>query len=243
MTEAEWLACEDPRAMIGCICVESLHAFFEMGKIAGALRQNKTERRFRLFACACMRQAWHVLHDQHARRAVELAELYVEGEASLSELFNVRTQIEAAARRGILGRLVRRAVRDLGVECASEVGVGVTERFARLAALKSASEALELLAAEYLYDLREPRRLLANIFRDIFGNPFRWLGVSRAWRTDTAITLARQMYESRDFSAMPILADALQDAGCESEDILTHCRGPGPHFRGCWVVDMVLRKV
>jgi hypothetical protein len=50
------------------------------------------------------------------------------------------------------------------------------------------------------------------------------------------------MYESRDFGAMPILVDALQEAGCESEDILAHCRGPGPHVRGCWVVDLVLGK-
>jgi hypothetical protein len=50
------------------------------------------------------------------------------------------------------------------------------------------------------------------------------------------------MYDSREFSAMPILADALQDAGCDSHDILDHCRGPGPHVRGCWVVDLVLAK-
>jgi hypothetical protein len=63
------------------------------------------------------------------------------------------------------------------------------------------------------------------------------------WRTSTAVTLAQQMYDSRDFSAMPILADALQDAGCDNADILDHCRGPGPHVRGCWVVDLVLGKV
>jgi hypothetical protein len=51
------------------------------------------------------------------------------------------------------------------------------------------------------------------------------------------------MYDSRDFSAMPILADALQDAGCTDEAILTHCRGPGPHVRGCWCVDLVLNKM
>jgi hypothetical protein len=81
-----------------------------------------------------------------------------------------------------------------------------------------------------------------NSLRDIFGNPFRPVAFSPSWRTDTAVALARQMYESRDFSAMPILADALQDAGCDNEDILTHCRGPGPHVRGCWVVDLVLGK-
>ena len=67
--------------------------------------------------------------------------------------------------------------------------------------------------------------------------------LSPAWLTDTAVSLARGMYESRDFSAMPILADALQDAGCDNADILTHCRDANqPHVRGCWVVDLVLGK-
>ncbi|MBP3955026.1 hypothetical protein J8F10_06990 [Gemmata sp. G18] len=78
--------------------------------------------------------------------------------------------------------------------------------------------------------------------RDILGNPFRPVPFSPEWRTSTAVGLASQMYESRDFSAMPILADALQDAGCDRADVLDHCRGPGPHVRGCWVVDLVLGK-
>ncbi len=82
----------------------------------------------------------------------------------------------------------------------------------------------------------------AQLLREFLGNPFRPVAFSTSWRTDTAVTLARQMYDSRDFSAMPILADALQDAGCDSADVLDHCRGPGPHVRGCWVVDLVLGK-
>ncbi|WP_149111387.1 hypothetical protein [Limnoglobus roseus] len=78
--------------------------------------------------------------------------------------------------------------------------------------------------------------------RDIFGNPFRPVAFAAAWLTDTAVAIAQGMYESRDFAAMPILADALQDAGCDNEDILNHCRGPGPHVRGCWVTDAVLNK-
>jgi hypothetical protein len=85
-------------------------------------------------------------------------------------------------------------------------------------------------------------RVLSNLLRDIIGNPFRPVAFSPEWRTDTALSLAGQMYDSRDFGAMPILADALQDAGCEDEDILNHCRGNGPHVRGCWVVDLVLGK-
>ncbi|WP_082843222.1 hypothetical protein [Gemmata sp. SH-PL17] len=81
-----------------------------------------------------------------------------------------------------------------------------------------------------------------SVIRDIFGNPFRPVVFSASWRTDTVVSLAQQMYESRDFGAMPILADALQDAGCNNDDILTHCRTPGEHVRGCWVVDLVLGK-
>jgi hypothetical protein len=83
---------------------------------------------------------------------------------------------------------------------------------------------------------------LCDRFRDIFGNPFRPVTFDPVWLTSTVMAIAAGMYESRDFSPMPILADALQDAGCDSDDILTHCRGDGPHVRGCWVVDLVLNK-
>jgi len=83
----------------------------------------------------------------------------------------------------------------------------------------------------------------AALVRDIFGNPFRPVEFSPEWRTPTATAIALQMYESRDFSAMPILADAMQDAGCDNADILNHCRySEGVHVRGCWVVDHVLGK-
>lgn len=83
-------------------------------------------------------------------------------------------------------------------------------------------------------------RWLSRLVREIFGNPFRPVAFSPECRTDTVVTLARQMYESRDFSARPILADALEDANCTEEAILAHCRGPGPHVRGCYVVDTIL---
>jgi hypothetical protein len=103
-------------------------------------------------------------------------------------------------------------------------------------------------AARCEADPVDPRRLAdahrkqVPLVTDIFGNPFRPVTFSPAWRTDTALSLAAQMYEAREFSAMPILADALQDAGCDSAEILDHCRGPGPHVRGCWVVDRVLGR-
>ena len=83
----------------------------------------------------------------------------------------------------------------------------------------------------------------AGFLRDLFGNPFRPVAFPPEWRTDTVITLARQMYDAYEFSAMPILADALQDAGCDSDDILNHFRDPrATHVRGCWALDLVLGK-
>jgi hypothetical protein len=81
------------------------------------------------------------------------------------------------------------------------------------------------------------------LLRDIFGNPFRPAPVDPGWLTGAVVSLARTMYDSRDFAAMPILADALQESGCDNADVLAHCRGDGPHVRGCWVVDLLLGKM
>jgi hypothetical protein len=79
--------------------------------------------------------------------------------------------------------------------------------------------------------------------RCVFQSTLTAVVLNPTWRTDTAVSLARTMYDARDFSAMPILADALQDAGCDHDDILAHCRDPhGVHVRGCWVVDLILSK-
>jgi hypothetical protein len=76
----------------------------------------------------------------------------------------------------------------------------------------------------------------------VAGNPFRPPAFDPGWRTAAVVAIAEGVYEERAFDRLPILADALQDAGCDSDDILDHCRGPGPHVRGCWAVDLVLGK-
>ena len=81
------------------------------------------------------------------------------------------------------------------------------------------------------------------LLRCIFGNPFRPVAFADAWRSETAVELATGIYEERAFDRLPILADALEEAGCDHADVLNHLRGPGPHARGCWVVDGVLGKV
>jgi hypothetical protein len=88
----------------------------------------------------------------------------------------------------------------------------------------------------------DERQTQCDLIRDIFGNPFRPVVFDPVWRTETAVGIAAGIYEDRAFERMPILADALQEARCEHADILTHCREPGTHVRGCWVVDLVLGK-
>jgi hypothetical protein len=81
----------------------------------------------------------------------------------------------------------------------------------------------------------------SKLVRDIF-NPFRHSNFDNRWRTAYLVGLARAIYEDRAFERLPILADAVMDAGCEDEQIISHCRSEGPHVRGCWVVDLVLGK-
>jgi hypothetical protein len=86
---------------------------------------------------------------------------------------------------------------------------------------------------------------VASLFRDIIGNPYRPAQVDPSWlrwNDGTIPKIAQGIYEERAFGRLPILADALLDAGCDNEDILAHCRSAGPHVRGCWAVDLLLEK-
>jgi hypothetical protein len=82
----------------------------------------------------------------------------------------------------------------------------------------------------------------STILRDLFGNPFRPVHSDSRWLTQTVRALVRGVYDDRAFDRLPILADALEDAGCDNADILAHCRQPGEHVRGCWVIDLLLGK-
>ena len=85
----------------------------------------------------------------------------------------------------------------------------------------------------------------AHLLRDIFGNPFRPTTLNPAWLTwnqGTVVQIAQHIYDERKFEDLPILSDALIDAGCDNPDIIAHCRAPCPHVRGCWVLDLLLGK-
>lgn len=83
---------------------------------------------------------------------------------------------------------------------------------------------------------------ITGLLRDIVGNPFRPIALDPAWLTTTVHSLAQTVYDERAFDRLPVLADALEDAGCANHELLSHCRGPGSHVRGCWVVDLLLGK-
>jgi hypothetical protein len=87
-----------------------------------------------------------------------------------------------------------------------------------------------------------PDAVRCALLRCIFSNPFRPVAFDARWRSETAVALAAGIYEERAFDRLPILADALEEAGCDAVEVLSHLRGPGPHARGCWVVDEVLGK-
>ena len=80
------------------------------------------------------------------------------------------------------------------------------------------------------------------MLRDIVGVPARPISLKKRWQSETVVALANSIYAERAFDRIAILADALEEAGCDNRDMLDHCRGDGPHVRGCWVVDLVLGK-
>jgi hypothetical protein len=233
MTEAEWLACHDQWQML------------EVPAVA------RSERKLRLIACLCCRRIWHVIPAPEARRCVEVAEEYADGLVGREELRSAIADSMAACEKlpRPLGpgqadaiNAVSRVHRSGPAGRDPSLGLAAVA-WATVEALRTRrpDEPKDELEVRHLKLLRAEAGRQCDLFREVFGNPFRPADFA-PWRTSTAVALARQMYEARDFSAMPILADALQDAGCTDDDVLDHCRGPGPHVRGCWVLDLVLGK-
>jgi hypothetical protein len=205
--------------------------------------RGRSERKRRLFACACCRRIWRLLDSNH-RMAVEIAEKFADGLADEEERSAVAYLVDGADEEVEYEEL--ESPRRLG-EVASSWAVQSDQECTEEGVLDPDTEDCAILAAQSAAKaVRAKKREAAaqcQLLRDIFGNPFRkGLEIKQAWRTDTVVALARQMYDACDFSAMPVLADALEDAGCDSDDILNHCRGSDAHVRGCWVVDALTER-
>jgi hypothetical protein len=239
MTEAEWLTWIECDGMLSFLLFGRLRSGSAFGPPgADWLDARKTpptgvsDRKLRLFACACCRRIWHHLGHPTTRDAVEVAERFADGRATREELDAHHSAAAGDPADFIAGGVTRPDARTTTHVC------WLAAQYAKAAVINATcANPADPAAGIHPADVAS-----CDLLRDIFGNPFRPVSLDPAWRTPTAVALASQMYESRDFGAMPILADALQDAGCDSDDVLDHCRGPGPHVRGCWVVDLVLGR-
>jgi hypothetical protein len=220
MSEAVWLTSDNPRQMY----------HLALARARG--------RKLALLAVAIVHR-WRWMPTDY-RIAVETVDHYAENRATREEVIGiteglVRDASDVPSKQVLDALHLLQMAPDSVEERGRLFGIVHTacEVEARIDRLRGDSRALH----------RAGIAEIAQLLREIVGNPFRPATFDPAWRTSTAVTLAAQMYESRDFGAMPILADALQDAGCNSDDILDHCRDPKQtHVRGCWVVDVMLGK-
>lgn len=223
MTEREWLACAGPDPMLEF------------------LWRKAGDRKLRLFQVACCRRVWDSMPED-CREAVLVAERFADGEAGDGRR---RAAQKRMARCPNPADLLEVNARDAALR-ANEKTVGRSGR-SFLGVAVVAGEAASRAAggrgkAAYKAAYRAEEEAEARLLRCIAGNPFRPVALDPAWLTSTVMELARGIYAERAFDRLPILADALQDAGCGSADVLTHCREPGPHARGCWVVDLLMGK-
>jgi hypothetical protein len=218
MTEAEWLKCGDPTAMLTL------------------LGQRFSDRKLRLFSCACCRRVWRFARDERLAGVLDAIERYADGEAKERDRMDARKIAEAVYAnvdkpqdclsielRTAAEKSIRKHSLNRGELAAAAVGWSGNANFTRIKATE--------------------RRKQAVLLRDMAGDPFHPIALDPAWRTSDVVLLAKGIYEDRAFDRMPILSDALQDAGCDKNDLLTHLRDTKQvHVRGCWVVDLVLGK-
>jgi hypothetical protein len=220
MTEEEWLGCTDPQKML-----ESLN-----GKAS--------DRKSRLYLCECFRRIPSERLPGNVLKAIIVHERYAEKLASRKDLLDARSRAWESVNKF--------AVQN----CRSRSGPTPEDRLhhARMAAIARATspEIDDVIHLANPQLLPVPERLhQVGLLRDIFGNPFRRFVIDPSWlvwNDATVAKLAQAIYVEWAFHLLPILADALEEAGGHDAAILAHCRGPGPHVRGCWVVDLLLGK-
>jgi hypothetical protein len=233
MTESEWLACTDP------------------GPMLEFLRGKASDRKLRLFACACCRHVWDLLLDERSRKAIDAAEQYADGQISVENLAIIRNAARSAR------KTVKRTIPLAGFSPAfnaaraadTVVEDSVESAVAAVGWVASAigNQAMPDPAGSDFDDTYEAIQhykmfCASPLLRELFGNPFQTVTLNQSWLAPNVVSFAQAIYEDRAFGRMPELADALEEAGCDNPEILAHCRQPGPHVRGCWVVDAVLGK-
>jgi hypothetical protein len=220
MTEAEWLTTTDPTSMLNFL-----------------REQQISERKMRLLACACCRRIWDHLTDPRSRRAVEVAERFADEQATPRELAYARN-----AALSVQGKESWAPYWATNTQASGPL-VNVLEA----AAEAKARTAAQLSTETHTWDRvqAETVREQVTLIHEIIGNPFLFPMLDATllgWEDGLVVDFARGIYQDQAFERMPILGDALEEAGSTDERILEHCRHGGPHVRGCWVIDLILEK-
>jgi len=228
VTELEWEECDDPRALVLHMSNRNPRPPWGFYIPGSEFRWLVNERKRRLIGTACCARFEHLLPPA-ARDLLHSSWRVAD--------YALGAQLTLPPRPGFFRRQFQSRCTVWAIEAVCHL--------APLDLLALIEDVQRAVIAETSESVAwgEEMATQAQIVRCVVGNPFLRTHFDRAWATDTAKTLAQQMYDSREFGAMPILADALQDAGCENDDILAHCRDPhATHVRGCWVCDLVLGK-
>jgi hypothetical protein len=184
-----------------------------------------SNRKFRLFTVACSRRIWHLLSDERSRKAVDIAEKVADGLVSNTERGNAATE---------------------AIQAAWDLEGNDPSWPAEAAFHTVDSDRVDAQAAAHYAAFTETdESAQAALLRDIMGNPFRLVTTESSWaewNNGIVLKLAQGIYEDQAFDRLPVVADALEDAGCTDATILDHCRLLGNHVRGCWVIDRLLGK-
>ncbi len=222
MNEQQWHSCNNPEEMLKY------------------LTEQANPRKLRLFAIGCCRRIWSQLRDDRCRHAVETAQRFVDGKATAAELAAAERLVASVARVwGNLGTPIARATFSLG-----GAAWATTRSSAWLAAWDALWDA-RCVARDFIPGTNWERERVfhAELLADLFGNPFQPVHFDAAilkFQDGIVVKMAQAIYEEDRFGDLPILGDALEEAGCRSNAILDHCRSRISHYRGCWVVDLLL---
>lgn len=269
MTEAEWLDSTDPIAMVEFLRETSVPGDtvnWRRSDWRFDEPQDPTDRKFRRFACACCRRIWDRIPEKCNRDAVAAVEDYLDGllggpavQEAMIASSAVEWKEDGSGRRSEPGYW---AVKYLG-RGFYKLTAGRSALFIAFQIVFMADEEYKTLAGEEYFarihaagEFQHPfqwplpvpapvvaeRVALSGLLRCLFGNPFRPVALDLRWRSADVMALAQGIESDQAWDRLPILADALMDAGCDSEEILAHCRSEATHVKGCWAVDLVLGK-
>ncbi len=214
MTEAEWLDCTDPVVMLAWMAGRT------------------SDRKMRLFACACSRRFGDEVEERQFIEALEIAERFADGKSTKAAL--------KRARQGV--RAIRHSLPADGAELhAKWTALWLAEVTNSENAFGGVAHEIQRLVSQGLI-AADVQSAAANLLRCTLGNPFHPVAVELRWLTSDVVALASTIYDEAAFGRMPELAVALTEAGCNTEELLDHFRNRGPHVKGCWAVDLLLGK-